>query len=168
MVEQRYNASIGRPMRFLKSVRVSVFKSQVPTLLFARSLLLEILLSHHVQVSVRRQLCPRRRFLSRLFPDCISGALLRRSAVSRALSVERRHAAYDERRCCHHYKKPHRFEFSGHALGRQPCAILAGNRNPADKHSLPAVANISPITLFASPLLAPSSMRSPERNSIGH
>ncbi len=119
-------------MRLLKSVRVSVFKSQVPTLRFARSLLLEILLSHHVQVSVRRQLCPRRRFLSRLFPDCISGPLLRRSAVSRAMSVERRHAAYDERRCCHHYKKPHRFEFSGHALGRQPCAILGSNRNLAD------------------------------------
>ena len=32
-------------MRLLKPVRVSVFESQVPTLLFARSLLLEILLS---------------------------------------------------------------------------------------------------------------------------
>src|SRR5204863_6159627 len=47
--QQRYNASMGRPMRLLKPVRVSVFESQVPTLLFARSLLLEILLSHHVQ-----------------------------------------------------------------------------------------------------------------------
>src|SRR5205085_6784586 len=34
MVEQRYNASMGRPMRLLKPVRVSVFESQVPTLLF--------------------------------------------------------------------------------------------------------------------------------------
>jgi hypothetical protein len=133
MVKQRYNVSIGRPMRLLKSVRVSVFESQIPTLLFARSLLLEILLSHHVQVSVRRQLCRRRRFLSRLFPDCISGPLLRRSAVSRAVSVERRHATHDQRRRCHHYKKPHRFEFSGHALGRQPCAILDGNRNVATR-----------------------------------
>src|SRR6266550_2425061 len=58
MVEQRYNASMGRPTRLLKPVRVSVFESQVPTLLFARSLLLEILLSHHVQISVRRQFCP--------------------------------------------------------------------------------------------------------------
>jgi hypothetical protein len=48
------------------------------------------------------------------------------------VSVERRHAAHDQRRRCHHYKKPHRFEFSGHALGRQPCAILGGNRNLAD------------------------------------
>jgi len=132
MVEQRYNASMGRPMRLLKPVRVSVFESQVPTLLFARSLLLEILLSHHVQISVRRQFCPGRRVLSRLFPECISGPLLRRSAVSRAMSVERRHATHDQRRCCHHYKKSHRFEFPGHALGRQPCAILVGNRNLAD------------------------------------
>src|SRR5439155_4237931 len=131
MVEQRYNASMGRPMRLLKPVRVSVFESQVPTLLFARSLLLEILLSHHVQISVRRQFCPGRRVLSRLFPECISGPLLRRSAVSGAMSVERRHAAHDKRRCCHHYKKSHRFEFPGHALGRQPCAILGGNRKLA-------------------------------------
>jgi hypothetical protein len=133
MVEQRYNASMGRPMRLLKPVRVSVFESQVPTLLFARSLLLEILLSHHVQISVRRQFCPGRRFLSRLFPDCISGPLLRGSAVSRAMSVERRHAAHDQRRRCHHYKKPHWFEFSGHALARQPGAILGGNTNLADR-----------------------------------
>jgi hypothetical protein len=116
-------------MRLVKSVRVSVLESQVPTLLFARSLLLEILLSHHVQVSVRRQLCLRWRVLSRLFPECISSPLLRRSAVSRTMSVERRHAAHDERRRRHHYKKPHRLEFSGHALGRQPCAILGRNRN---------------------------------------
>src|SRR5438477_1672583 len=109
------------------------FSSQVPTLLFARSLLLEILLSHHVQISVRPQFCPGRRFLSRLFPDCISGPLLRRSAVSRAMSVERRHAAHDQRRRCHHDKKPHWLEFSGHALARQPRAILGGNTNLADR-----------------------------------
>jgi len=45
-------------MRFLEPVRVTVLEGQVPTLLFAGPLLLEILLSHHVQVSVRRQLCP--------------------------------------------------------------------------------------------------------------
>jgi hypothetical protein len=144
MVEHRYNASIGGRqsggslpvMRLLKSVRVSVLESQVPTLLFARSLLLEIFLSQHVQVSVRRQLCPRWRFLSRLFPDCISGPLLRRSPLRRAMSVERRHAAHHQRRRCHHCKKSHRFEFSGHALGRQPCAILRGNRNLADLRPL--------------------------------
>src|SRR5256886_1624570 len=122
MVEQRYNASMGRPMRLLKPVRVSVLESQVPTLLFTRSLLLEILLSHHVQFSVRWQLCSRWRLLSRLFPDCISGPLVRRSAVSRAMSVERRHTAHDQRRRCHHYKKPHRFEFLCHALA--PSSLL--------------------------------------------
>ena len=116
-------------MRLLESVRVAVLKSQVPTLLFAGSLLLEILLSHHVQVGVRRQLCSRWRLLSCFLPDCISGPLLRGSAVGRAMSVERRHAAHDQRRRCHHYKKPYRLEFSGHALERQPCAILGGNRN---------------------------------------
>jgi hypothetical protein len=120
-------------MRLAKSVRVSFLESQVPTLLFARSLLLEILLSHHVQVSVCRQLCFRRRVLSRLFSEYISGPLLRRSAVSCAMSVERRHAAHDKRRRCHHHKKPHRFKLSGHALRRQPCAILGGNGNLATR-----------------------------------
>jgi hypothetical protein len=91
--------------RLFESVRVSVLEGQVPTLPFARPLLLEILLRHHVQVSVRRQPCSRRCFLSRLFPDCINGPLLGRSAVSRALSVERRHATSHERHRSHHYKK---------------------------------------------------------------
>jgi len=48
------------------------------------------------------------------------------------MSVERRHASTDQRRRCHHYKKPHWFEFSGYALARQPRAILGGNTNLAD------------------------------------
>ena len=109
-------------MRLLESIRVSVLKSQVPTLLFARSLLLKILLSHHVQIEVRRQLCSRWRLLSCRLPDCIGGPLLRRSAVGRAMSVERRHAGHDQRRRCHHYKKSHRFELSCHALA--PSSLL--------------------------------------------
>ena len=42
-------------MRPLEPVRVTVLEGQVPTLLFAGPLLLEMLLSHHVQVSVHRQ-----------------------------------------------------------------------------------------------------------------
>ena len=103
-------------MRLFESVRVSVRKGQVPTLLFARPLLLEILLRRHVQVGVCRQLCVRRRFLSCLLPDRIGSALRRRSAISRAMSVEGRHRTDNECRCSHHHKKAHRFKFSGHAL----------------------------------------------------
>src|SRR6476646_6366548 len=86
-------------MRLFESVRVSVRKGQVPTLLFARPLLLEILLRHHVQVGVCRQLCVRRRFLSCLLPDRIGSALRRGSAISRALSAEHRHRTNNECRC---------------------------------------------------------------------
>src|SRR5882724_6547293 len=101
-------------MRLVEPVGVTVLEGQVPTLLFAGPLLLEIFLSHHVQLSVGRQLCPRRRLLSRLLPDCISRPLSLSSAVSRAMSVERGHAAHDERRRSHHHKKTHWFELSGH------------------------------------------------------
>ena len=69
-------------MCLFESVRVSVRKGQVPTLLFARPLLLEILLRHHVQVGVCRQLCVRWRFLSRLLPDRIGSAADLRSATN--------------------------------------------------------------------------------------
>jgi hypothetical protein len=46
--------------------------------------------------------------------DYISRPLIRRSAVSRAMSVERRHATHDERGRSHQHKKTHRFELSGH------------------------------------------------------
>src|SRR5438876_9007719 len=101
-------------MRLLEPVRVTVLEGQVPTLQFAGPLLLEIPLSHHVQVSVRRQLCSRRRLLSRLLADCISRPLFCRSAMSGAMSVEGRHATHDERRRSHHHKKTHRFKLSGH------------------------------------------------------
>ena len=101
-------------MRLFESVRVSVLEGQVPTLLFARSLPLEILLRHHVQVGVCRQLRGRWRFLSCLFSDGIRSPLRRRSTVSRAMSVERRRGTNDECRRSHHHKKTHRFKFSGH------------------------------------------------------
>lgn len=43
-------------MRFLEPIAVTIFKSEVPALLIAGSLLLEMLLSHHVQFRGRRQL----------------------------------------------------------------------------------------------------------------
>jgi len=113
-------------MRLLESVRVTVFERQVPTLLIAGPLLLEIILSHHVQLSGRRQICPRRRLFARCFADCIGGPLLRCSAVSPATSIERGHAAHDERRHSHQHKKTHRLKFSRHGSGRQPYTFLAG------------------------------------------
>jgi len=111
-------------MRLLEPVGVTVFEGLVPSLqlgcsrrtseLVAGSLLLEILLSHHVQLSVRRQRCSRRRLLSDFLPDCISRPLLRNSAVSRAMSAKRRHTTYDKRRHPYHHKKPHGFKFSDH------------------------------------------------------
>jgi hypothetical protein len=100
--------------RLLEPVRVTVLEGQIPPLLVAGPPPLEIFLSHHVQVSVRRQFCLRRRLLSRLLADRLSRPLLRRSAVSRAMSVERRHPTHDERRRSHHHKKTYRFELSGH------------------------------------------------------
>ena len=101
-------------MRLPEPVRVAVLEGQIPTLLFAGPLPLEIILSHHVQVSGRGQLCPRRRLRSNFLADYISHPLIRRSAVSRAMSVERRHATHDERGPSHQHKKTHRFELSGH------------------------------------------------------
>src|SRR5436309_1274637 len=114
-------------MRLLKSVFITVFKGEVPSHRFSRSLPLEVLLSDSVEVGGGGQpsagcCC----LLSRLFPDEIGGALFTRSAVLRAMRVERGHAADDE--CCHshHYEEPHRFELSGHVLTNQPHAILFG------------------------------------------
>src|SRR5439155_12934411 len=104
-------------MRFLESVGVPFFESQVPTLLFAGALPLDILLSHHVQLGVTRQLCVLRRLFSRLFADGISRPLLRCPTMSSAMSTKDRHAAHDKRRYSHHHKKAYRLEFSSHGLG---------------------------------------------------
>src|SRR5919106_7063226 len=90
-------------MRFLEPVPVPLFESLLPGLqpawlrrileLLAGPLVLEILLNHHVQLSVCRQLCVARRLLSRLLPDFISRPLLYSSAGSPAMSIEHRHAA---------------------------------------------------------------------------
>src|SRR5437899_4743988 len=111
-------------MRFLKPLRIPLFERLLPSLqlafsrrtskLFAGSLLFEILLSHHVQLSVCRQLCFARRLLSRALPDFVSRPFFRSSAVSCAMTVEDRHATHDERRQSDQHKKTHRFKFSRH------------------------------------------------------
>src|SRR5437762_5736781 len=96
-------------MHFLEPVRVTLFESLLPSLqpacwrriselVIARSLLLEIFLSNHVQLRVGRQLCVARRLLSGFLPDFISRPFLRCSTVSSAMSKEHRHAAHDDPR----------------------------------------------------------------------
>ena len=85
--------------------------------LFGGALLLKILLSRHVQLRFRRQRCVARRFLSGLLADFINGALFRRYAVSRAMSVEHRDATYDDRGHPHQHQETHQFESSGHNAG---------------------------------------------------
>src|SRR5947209_5953378 len=111
-------------MRFLKPFRIPLFERLLPSLraacsrriwkLFAGSLLFEILLSHHVQLSVCRQLCFARRLLSRFLSDPISRPFFRSSAVSCAMTVEDRHATHDERRQSDQHKNTHRIKFSSH------------------------------------------------------
>jgi len=71
---------------------------RISELVIARSLLLEIFLSNHVQLRVGRQLCVARRLLSGFLPDFISRPFLRCSTVSSAMSKEHRHAAHDDPR----------------------------------------------------------------------
>ena len=122
-------------MRLLEPVNVTVFEGQIPTLLFAGPLPLEIILSHHVRVSGRGQLCPRRRLRSNFLADYISHPLIRRSAVSRAMSVERRHATHNERRRSHHQKKTHRFELPGHASGETTMCDSCWQQEPGSSLS---------------------------------
>src|SRR5215211_975500 len=82
--------------------------------LFTRALLLEILLGHRVQLSLRRQACAGRRFLSGLLTAFISSPFFRRCAMSRAMSVEHRHATHDERGYSHQHGETHRLELSRH------------------------------------------------------
>lgn len=111
-------------MRFLEPVRIPVFESLLPSLqptcsrrileLITRTLVLEILLRHHVHLSVRRQLRVARRLLSRLFPDLIRRPFLRRSAMSPEMSVKHHHATHDERRHSYQHREAHRLELSRH------------------------------------------------------
>ncbi len=126
-------------MRLLEPGGVTILESLLTTLqrtcsrriseLFTRALLLEILLSHHVQLSFRRQRCAGRRFLSRLLTAFISSPFFRRCAVGRAMSVEHRHATHDERRHSHQRNETHRFELSDHKLTVTPGAAFA-NHSP--------------------------------------
>src|SRR5437660_12442382 len=111
-------------MLFLKPCGVTLFESLFKSLqvgcsrrileLFSRALLLEILLGHYVHLSFRRQRCTGRRFFSGLLTAFISSPFFRRCAVSRAMSVEHRHATHDERRYAHQHKETHRLELSRH------------------------------------------------------
>src|SRR6266403_417194 len=108
-------------MRLLEPCGVTLFESLFKSLqvgcsrrileLFRWALLLEILLSHHVQLSFRRQRSAERRFLPGLLTTFVSSLSFRRCAVSRAMSVEHSHATHDER--CHSHKQ-NEFELSCH------------------------------------------------------
>jgi hypothetical protein len=94
-------------MRFLESCRVPLFEGLLPSLqpacwrriskLIGWFLLLEILLSYHVQLGACWQLCVARRLLSRLLPDFVRRLFLRGSTMLPAMSKEHRHAANNER-----------------------------------------------------------------------
>jgi hypothetical protein len=101
-------------MRLLEPVLVTVFEGEIPIRLISRSLLLEILLSYHVQLRSGGQFCIERRLLSRFLADPICLPFLRCAAVLCALRLERRHTRHDERRDGYHHKKPHRLKFPGH------------------------------------------------------
>jgi len=112
-----------RRMRLLESVLVTMFEREVPILLVPRSLLQEIVLSHYVQLSWRRQPCVARRLLSGFFSDPICLSFLRCSAVSRTTRVERGHTAHEKRDHRHHHKKPNWFEFSRHGCTQRASTI---------------------------------------------
>src|SRR2546423_503098 len=82
--------------------------------LFSWALLLEILLSRHVQVRFGRRRCAARRLFSGLLTEFISSSFFRRCAVSRAMTVEYRRATHDERRQSDQCSETHRFELSDH------------------------------------------------------
>ena len=103
-------------MRFLKSFLVPVFKCEIPILFVPESVLLEISLSHQVQLRSRRQLRIARSFFSRVLANPIRLSFLGCTTALCARRVERRHTTHDKRSDCYHYKKPHRFEFPGHEI----------------------------------------------------
>src|SRR5512132_3162102 len=106
-------------MRLLEPCGVTLFESLLESLqvgcsrrileLFSRALLLEILLSHHVQLSFGRQRRAGRRFLPGLLTAFVSSLFFRRCAVGRAMSVEHSHATHDERRHSNQYNETYRF-----------------------------------------------------------
>src|SRR5262249_46771090 len=112
------------PMRLLEPGRVTLFVSLFKSLqvgcsrrileLFSRALLLEVLLSRHVQLPFPRQRRAARRFLSGPLADFISGAYFRRCAASRAMSTKHRDATHDDRRCSNQHSETHRLELSVH------------------------------------------------------
>src|SRR5215467_531662 len=107
-------------MRLLEACGITLFESLLTTLqttcsrriseLFSWALLLKILLDHDVQLRLCRQPCARRRFLSGLLAAFINSPFFRCCAVSRAMSVEHRHATHDERRYSNQHSKTCRLE----------------------------------------------------------
>src|SRR5436305_11805514 len=89
-------------MRLLEPGGVTLFESLFKSLQvgcsrrilesFSLALLLEILLSRHVQVRFRRRRCAARRLFSGLLTEFISSSFFRRCAVSRAMTLEYRRA----------------------------------------------------------------------------
>ena len=111
-------------MRLLEPGGVTLFESLLTSLqttcsrriskLFTRPLLLQTLLSYHVQFSLRRQRCAARRFLSGFLAAFICSPFFRRCAVGRAMSVKHRHTTHDERRYSYQHSETHRLELSRH------------------------------------------------------
>ena len=111
-------------MRLLEPGGVTLFESLLTSIqtacsrriskLFLRPLLLQTLLSHHVQFSFRGQCCAGRRFLSGLLAAFISSPFFRCRAVSRALCVEHRHSTHDQRYHSDQRSETDRLELSAH------------------------------------------------------
>ena len=97
-------------MRLLESIRITIFKREVPALLLPRALLFENLLRHHVELGGVRQRRAHRRFLSRLLTYGVGSPFLNGPAMSRAMSVKSRHATYDKRQQGHQDKETNRFK----------------------------------------------------------
>src|SRR5262245_33628753 len=111
-------------MRLLEPGGVTLFESMFKSLkvvlsrrileLFRRALLLEILLSRRVQLRLCRQRCTAQCFFSGLLTDIINSPFFHCRAVTRAMTIEHRNAAYDDRGHPRQQHEPHQFESSGH------------------------------------------------------
>jgi hypothetical protein len=118
-------------MRPLEPGGVTVFESPFTSLqracscrilkLFNRALLLKILLSRDVQLTLRRQRRPARRFSSGLLTAFISGAFFRRCTLSRAMSAEHGDATHDDPCQPHQHKQAHLLDHNS----RQPRTNLS-------------------------------------------
>src|SRR6266508_2119141 len=114
-------------MRLSESVRVPLFESLLSSLqsarwrkiseLIASPLVLEIFLSHHVQLSGARQLCVARGLFARFLPNFVRRPPLHCSTMSGTMTIKHRNAAHNKSRHSHQHKKSHWLEFSVHESG---------------------------------------------------